>query len=134
MPDEDAHRDLFVDIDRASRGVYVAVLGEQTPLHAAGFLRRGVAKAPCQVQNVLTDKGQAFTDRGCATGERDPTGRHRRDRTGALPTYPRHRPRLITPRHPQTNSRVERCNDRIGAVLATTRFDSAQNLEDTLSR
>jgi hypothetical protein len=30
--------------------------------------------------------------------------------------------------------RVERCNGRISAVLATTRFDSAQSLEDTLSR
>jgi transposase InsO family protein len=29
---------------------------------------------------------------------------------------------------------VERFNDRISEVLATTRFDSAQSLEDTLSR
>jgi transposase InsO family protein len=29
---------------------------------------------------------------------------------------------------------VERFNGRIGEVLATTRFDSAQSLEDTLSR
>jgi hypothetical protein len=29
---------------------------------------------------------------------------------------------------------VELCNGRISEVLATTRFDSGQNLEDTLSR
>ena len=29
---------------------------------------------------------------------------------------------------------VKRCNGRISEVLATTRFDSAQNLEDTLTR
>ncbi len=29
---------------------------------------------------------------------------------------------------------VERCNGPISDVLATTRFDSAQSLEDTLSR
>jgi len=40
----------------------------------------------------------------------------------------------VKPRHPQTNGRVERFNGRISEVLATTRFDSAQSLEDTLSR
>jgi transposase InsO family protein len=131
MPDEDAHRSLFVGIDRASRWVYVEILGEKTAVNAASFLQRLVAKAPFQVQKVLTDNGQEFTDRCCATGERDPTGRHRFDRTGENHNIDH---RLIKPRHPQTNGRVERCNGRISAVLATTRFDAAQRLEDTLSR
>jgi hypothetical protein len=37
------------------------------------------------------------------------------------------------PRHLQTNGMVERVNGRIAEVLATTRFDSAQNLADTLT-
>ena len=81
MPDEDAHRYLFVGIDRASRWVYVEILGEKTAVNAASFLQRLVAKAPFQVQNVLTDNGKEFTDRFCTTGERDPTGRHRFDST-----------------------------------------------------
>ena len=35
---------------------------------------------------------------------------------------------------PKPNSMVERFNGRISEVLATTRFDSAQSLADTLSR
>ena len=45
-PDEDAHHDLFVGIDRASRGVDVVMLGEKTAWNAAGLLQRLVAKAP----------------------------------------------------------------------------------------
>ncbi len=131
MPDETAHRYLFVAIDCASRWVYMAILGEKTAANAAAFFQRLIAKAPFTVQKVLTDNGKEFTDRFCATGERDPTGRHRCDRAGEQHGIDH---RLIKPRHPQTNGMVERCNGRISEVLATTRFDSAQSLEDTLSR
>ena len=77
MPDETAHRDLFVAIDRASRWVYVAIWGAKTAHHAAEFRQRRVDQAPFKVQQVWTDNGQAVTDRGGAAGERDPTGRHR---------------------------------------------------------
>ena len=83
------------------------------------------------MQKVLTDNGKEFTDRFCATGERDPTGRHRFDRTCESHDIDH---RLIKPRHPQTNGMVEGFNGRISEVLATTRFDAAQSLEDTLSR
>ncbi len=131
MPDEAAHRYLFVGIDRASRWVYVEILGEKTAANARDFFQRLIAKAPFTVQKVLTDNGKEFTDRFCATGERDPTGRHRFDRA-----CDRHdiEHRLIKPRHPQTNGMVERFNGRISEVLATTRFDAAQSLADTLSR
>ena len=76
-------------------------------------------------------RDREFTDRCCATGEREPTGQHRCDRI----CHEQHlEHRLIPPRHPQTNGRIERCNGRISEVLATTRFDSAQSLADTLSR
>ncbi len=83
------------------------------------------------MQKVLTDNGKEFTDHFCATGERDPTGRHRFDRTCDSHGSDH---RLIKPQHPQTNGMVERFNGRISAVLATPRFDAAQSLEDTLSR
>jgi transposase InsO family protein len=111
--------------------VYVEILGEKTAANAAAFFQRLITQAPFTVQKVLTDNGKEFTDRFCATGERDPTGRHRFDRTGENHDIDH---RLIKPRHPQTNGRVERFNGRISEVLATTRFDSAQRLEDTLSR
>ncbi|MBK8636900.1 MAG: DDE-type integrase/transposase/recombinase [Chromatiaceae bacterium] len=79
----------------------------------------------------MTDNGQEFTDRCCATGERDPTGGHRFDRTCDQHGIDHRR---IQPRHPQTNGRVERCNGRISEVLATTPFDAAQRLADTLCR
>ena len=87
-------------------------------------------KSPFTLEKILTDNGKEFTDRFCATGEREPTGRHRFDQGCA-----RHgiEHRLIAPRHPQTNGMVERFNGRIADVLATTRFDSAQNLADTLT-
>jgi len=131
MPDEDAHRYLFVGIDRASRWVYVEMLGEKTAANAAAFFQRLIAKAPFRVQKVLTDNGKEFTDRFSATGEGDPTGPHRFDRACDQHGIDH---RLIKPRHPQTNGMVERFNGRISEVLATTRFDAAQSLADTLSR
>ena len=74
MPDEDAHRDLFVGIDRASRWVYMEILGEKTAVNAASFLQRLVAKAPFQVQKVLTDNGKEFTDRSAPPANVTPPG------------------------------------------------------------
>ena len=131
LPDETAHRYLFVAIDRASRWVYVEILDKKTAENASAFLKRLVDKAPFKIPTVLTDNGKAFTDRCCATGERDPTGRHRFDRVCDNNGIEH---RLIQPRHSQTNGRVERFNGRISEVLATTRFAAAANLEETLTR
>ncbi|MBP8290122.1 MAG: integrase core domain-containing protein [Chromatiaceae bacterium] len=58
----------------------------------------------------------------CASGD---DGRNDADRS--------HRPhRLIPPRHPQTNGRVERRNGRISEVLATRRCRSGEHLAATL--
>ncbi len=107
------------------------MLGEKTAAHAAAFCQRLIANAPFRVQKVLTDNGKECTDRCCATGERDPTGRNRFDCACEQHGIEH---RLIKPRQPQTNGMVERFNGRISDVLATTRFDAAQRLEDTLSR
>jgi transposase InsO family protein len=80
---------------------------------------------------VLTDNGKEFTDRFCATGERQPTGQHPFDQVCS--TYQIDH-RLIKPRTPKTNGMIERFNGRIADVLATTRFDSADTLVGTLTR
>ena len=118
MPDESEHRYWFSAMDRASR-------------HAAAFLDRLVKKAPFTLQKGWTDNGKEFTDRFCPTGERGPTGRHRFDQQGHQNPI---EPRWIKPRHPQTNGMVERFNGRISEVLATTHFNSAERLEETLVR
>jgi len=129
--DEPQHHSLFVGIDRATRWVCVAILPETSAACAQGFLGHRLAAAPVKVTQVLTGNGKAFTDRFCATGEREPTGRHAFDRTCAQHALEH---RLIKPRPPQTNGRVDRFNGRIAEVLATTRFRSGEHLADTLTR
>ena len=129
MPDEQAHRYLFVAIDRATRWVYAKVFVQKTAANASAFLQQVIAAAAFKIDKVLTDNGKEFTDRFCATGEREPTGRHRFDLVCKEHQIEH---RLIPPSHPQTNGMVERFNGRIAEVVATTRFDSAKNLEETL--
>jgi len=131
MPDEDAHRYLFAAIDRATRWVYVEILPEKSAACARGFLERLLKAAPFTLTKVLTDNGKEFTDRFCATGERQPTGKHPFDIVCADHAIEH---RLIKPYHPQTNGMVERFNGRIGEVLATHRFHSGEHLHDTLTR
>ncbi len=42
--------------------------------------------------------------------------------------------RLIRPGHPQTNGMAERVNGRISDVLATRRYVSGEDVEETLKR
>jgi transposase InsO family protein len=131
MPDETERPYLFAAIDRASRWVYVELLGDKSASFAQGFLKRLIEAAPFTITRVLTDNGKEFTDRFCATGERRPSGAHPFDRTCTLHGIDH---RLIKPRHPQTNGMVERFNGRISEVLATHRFDSSKSLKDTILR
>jgi transposase InsO family protein len=128
MPDEEARRDLFAAIDRATRWVYVEVLPEKSAACAQGFLERLLKAAPFKATTVLTDNGKEFTDRFCATGQRAPTGNHLFDQTCAANAIDH---RLVKPRTPQTNGMAERFNGRIAEVLATRRFRSGEHLEDT---
>ena len=131
MPDETRRRYVFVGIDRATRWVYLEILPDKTADSAAGFLKRLTEKAPFNIVKVLTDNGQEFTDRFKCNGERKPSGHHVFDR---VCTDHGIEHRLTKPRTPQTNGMVERFNGRLSEVLATTRFNSAENLEQTLTR
>jgi IS30 family transposase len=129
MPDEDARTYLFVGIDRATRWVYLERLPDKSATNASDFLKRLLAAFPAKVVKVLTDNGKEFTDRFCATGEREPTGQHPFDQT-CTAHHIEHR--LIKPRHPQTNGMVERFNGRIADILTTTRFYRGEQLSSTL--
>lgn len=131
MPDEAEHRDLIAAIDRASRWVYFEIQPDQSAATAAGFLERLRAKAPFRIRTVLTDNGKEFTDRFCATGEREPTGQHVFDQACTAHGIQH---RLIKPKHPQTNGMIERFNGRVAEVLKTTTFISARHLETTLQQ
>jgi len=137
MPDQEQRRYLFAAIDRATRWVYVEILEDKSATAASDFLARLIDKIPFTISKVLTDNGKEFTDRFCATGrfcatdERQPTGAHASDR---VCTDNRIEHRLTKPRAPQTNGMIERFNGRIADVLATTRFDSAEHLTDTIKR
>ena len=131
MPDETSRRYLFVAIDRASRWVYLELRKSKSADAATGFLNRLVAKAPFIIRKLLTDNDKAFTDRFTTAGERKPTGNHKFD-LGCVKHGIEHR--LIPPRRPQTNGMVERFNGRVSDVLATTRFNSSEELEQTMQR
>jgi len=131
MPDEDHRQYLFAAIDRATRWVYVELLQDKSAASAGGFLKRLIDKAPFNITTVLTDNGKEFTDRFCATAQRQPTGAHAFDRV-CTDNHIEHR--LIKPRTPQTNGMIERFNGRIADVLRTHRFGSAASLQATLKR
>lgn len=131
MPDEQQKRYLYVAIDRATRWVYLEVRHSQSAEDARSFMRRLVEKAPFKVEKVLTDNGKSFTDRFTRAGERQPSGRHPFDRECQAHGIQH---RLIKPGRPQTNGMVERFNGRISDVLATRRYESAEDLEQTLKR
>ncbi len=131
MADATQRTYLFVAIDRATRWVYLERLPDKSAHSARGFLERLLDAAPFKLRTVLTDNGKEFTDRFCATGEREPTGRHLVDRRCAEHAIDH---RLIKPAHPQTNGMVERFNGRIAEVLTTNRFRCDEHLEDTLQR
>ena len=67
---------VYAAIDRATRGVYIEILGDKEAETARGFLERLVAACPLRIVKVLTDNGKEFTDRFCRSGERTPTGKH----------------------------------------------------------
>lgn len=83
MPDEAAHRYLFVAIDRATRWVFIGIYADQSETSSVDFLEKVLAVAPMKVENVLTDNGSQFTDR-FTSKEKRPTGRH--DRATRKPT------------------------------------------------
>ncbi|MFX5521554.1 integrase core domain-containing protein, partial [Acinetobacter baumannii] len=78
-----------------------------------------------------TDNGKEFTDRLFASKEREPSGNHEFDQL-CRELGIEHR--VTKPRTPRTNGMVERFNGRIADVLKTHRFNSREDMEETLLR
>jgi transposase InsO family protein len=131
MADEDRRRYLFVAIDRATRWVFVRVYPAQTAANAPRFLRDLARAAPMNITRVLTDNGKAFTDRLFGLRKRAATGQHEFDQLCADIGIEH---RLTPPMRPQTNGMVERFNGRIEDVLQSHRFQSGEDLEQTILR
>ena len=131
MPDERQKRYLYVAIDRATRWVYLEIRRSQSTKDAQAFMKQVEQKAPFKIRTVLTDNAKCFTDRFTRAGERKPSGNHDFDQECQLHGIEH---RLIKPGRPQTNGMVERFNGRISDVLATRRYTSSEDLEQTLKR
>ncbi len=87
-------------------------------------------KVPFVISKILMDNGKEFTDRFCATRERELTGNHLFDQECSAHNIDH---RIIKPRHPQSNDMVERFNDRTGEIIEQTRFSSKDDLRKTLT-
>mgnify|MGYP001765299097 CR=1 FL=1 len=131
MADETTRRYLFVAIDRATRWVFIQIKANKTAAAAKSFLAALHKACPIRISRLLTDNGKEFTDRLFGTREQGASGDHEFDQLCAALGIEH---RLTKPRSPQTNGMVERFNGRIAEVLATHRFNSAQDLESTLLR
>ena len=131
MQDETKRRYLFVAIDRATRWVFVQIKPAKTAASAKAFLRALHKACPIKITRLLTDNGKEFTDRLFASHARAPSGSHELD---LLCEQLGIEHRLTRPRTPRTNGMVERFNGRIADVLKTHRFNSAEDLEQTLMR
>lgn len=131
MQDESQRRYLFVAIDRATRWVFVQLKANKTAASAQAFLRALHKACPIRITKLLTDNGKEFTDRLFASREREPSGNHEFDQL-CKELGIEHR--LTKPRTPRTNGMVERFNGRIADVLKTHRFNSREDMEQTLLR
>ena len=85
-------------------------------------------KVPFVRSKILMDNGKEFTDRFCATGERELTGNHLFDQECSVHNIDH---RIIKPRRPQSNDMVERFNDRTEEIIEQTRFSSKDDLRKT---
>ena len=131
MQDESSRRYLFVAIDRATRWVFVQLKTNKTAASAQAFLKALHKACPLRITKLLTDNGKEFTDRLFASREREPSGNHEFDQL-CQELGIEHR--LTKPRTPRTNGMVERFNGRIADVLKTHRFNSREDMEQTLLR
>ena len=131
MQDESSRRYLFVAIDRATRWVFVQLKSNKTAASARAFLSALHKACPIKITRLLTDNGKEFTDRLFASREREASGNHGFDQL-CRELGIEHR--LARPRTPRTNGMVERFNGRIADVLRTHRFNSRDDLEQTLLR
>ena len=127
MPDEEAHRYLYVAIDRATRWVHLHIYDNQTQESSVDFVNRVVEKCPVKIEKILTDNGTQFTDR-FTSKEKWPSGNHAFDQACKTHTIEH---RLSPPRHRQTNGMVERFNGRISDLVKQTRFASSAEFSNS---
>jgi transposase InsO family protein len=118
-------------MNRATRWVFVQIKSSKTAADARAFLKALHQACPIKISKILTDNGHEFTDRLFANRAREPSGQHVFDQTCQELSIEH---RLTRPRTPQTNGMVERFNDRIADVLKTHRFNSREDLAQTLHR
>jgi transposase InsO family protein len=88
-------------------------------------------KTHFKVQTMLTDNGKSFTDRFTRAGERILSSRHSFDVECQAHGIEH---RLIKPERPLTNWIIERFNGRVSDVLATYRYASGEDLDETVNR
>ncbi len=119
MQDEAKRRYLFVaiDIDRATRRVFVRVKSNKTAANAKAFLKALHKAFPIKISKLLTDNSKKFIDRLFASRERALSGNHKFDQLCEQLGIEH---RLTKPGAPRTNGMVERFNGRIADVLKTT--------------
>lgn len=103
----------------------------KTAASAQAFLKALHKACPIKISKLLTDNGKEFTDRLFASKEREPSGNHEFDQL-CQELGIEHR--LTRPRTPRTNGMVKRFNGRIADVLKTHRFNSRDDMQQTLER
>lgn len=128
MVDESKRLNLFLAIDRVTCCAFVQI---KTDMTACSFLQLLHKACPFNIQKLLTDNGNEFTDRLFVSWERKPSGEHEFDLLCQAVGIEQ---RLIKPRTPKTNGMVERFNGRIADVLKTNRFNSAEDMAKTFLR
>ncbi|WP_148045769.1 transposase family protein [Desulfosoma caldarium] len=62
VPDETAHKYLFIAMDRASRQIFFEIKADKCAASASSLLKNLVKKAPFKMATELTDNGKEFTD------------------------------------------------------------------------
>jgi transposase InsO family protein len=131
MADEDWLQYLFVAVDRATRWAFVRIYPTQTAANARRFLRHLAQPPQMKITRELTDKGKAFTDWLFGLCKRAATGRHEFDELCADLGIENC---FTPPVRAQTNGMVERFNGRIADVLQSQRFQSGEDLVQTILR
>jgi transposase InsO family protein len=107
------------------------IKSDKTACGASSFLTALHKACRMKIQKLLTDNGKEFTDQLFASREREPSGAHEFDRLCRALGIEH---RLTKLRTTKTNGMVERFNGRIADVLKTNRFNSAEDIAQTLTR
>jgi len=95
---------LFVEIDRATRCVWIMLSRKKDSLSAVLFLKQCSSVFPFKIHTALTDNGKEFTDRGVRNKEREPSGNHPFD-IACKQMKIKHK--LTKPYHAQTIGKIE---------------------------